>query len=142
MSDEKEIQEILGYRTIAVVGCSPKEERPSHSVARYLQAAGYKIIPVNPGHEQILGEKCYPNLLEIPEKIDVVDIFRRSEEALPIVKDAVKIGAKAVWMQDGVEHPAAKELAEKAGLKVVMNDCILRQHRRWGGPFRKTITTC
>src|SRR3989338_3450605 len=138
MSDEKTIQEILGYRTIAVVGCSPKEERPSHSVARYLQAAGYKIIPVNPGHAEILGEKCYPNLLEIPEKVDVVDIFRRSEEVLPIVKDAVKIGAKAVWMQDGVEHPAAKGLAEKAGLKVVMNDCMLRQHRRRGGPFRKT----
>lgn len=142
MSDDKTVQEILGYRTIAVAGCSPKEERPSHSVARYLQAAGYKIIPVNPGHDKILGEKCYPNLLEIPEKVDVVDIFRRSEEVLPIVKDAVKIGAKAVWMQDGVEHPAAKEWAEKAGLKVIMNDCMLRQHRRWGGPFHKTITTC
>ena len=142
MDEESKIKEILGYQVIAVVGCSPKEDRPSHTVARYLQVAGYKVIPVNPGHDRILGEKCYPNLLESPEKVDVVDIFRRSEEVLPIVKDAVKIKAKAVWMQDGVAHPAAKDLAEKAGLKVVMNDCILRQHRRWGGPFRKTITTC
>ena len=133
---------VLSLKTIAVVGCSPKPERPSHGVAQYLQAAGYKIIPVNPGQDMILGEKCHPNLLEIPERVDVVDIFRRSEEVLPIVKEAIKIGAKAVWMQDGVEHEAAKELAEKAGLKVVMNDCMLRQHRRHGGPFRKTITTC
>ena len=82
---------ILSLKTIAVVGCSPKPERPSHGVARYLQVAGYKIIPVNPGHERILGEKCYPNLSEIPEKVDVVDIFRRSEEVLPVVKEAIKI---------------------------------------------------
>ena len=142
MDEETKIREILSHTTIAVVGGSPKRERDSNSVAAYLQMVGYKIIPVNPGFQEILGEKCYPNLSAIPGPVDVVDIFRRSEEVFPIVQEAVKIKAKAVWMQDGVQHEAGKELAEKAGLKVVMNDCILRRHRQFGGPFRKTITTC
>ena len=137
-----DIREILNMKVIAVVGCSPKEDRPSHAVADYLRSAGYSVIPVNPGCARILGEKCYPNLLEIPEKVDVVNIFRRSEHVYPIVQDAIKIKAKAVWMQDGVEHELAAETARRAGLKVVMNDCIMREHHRRGGPFRKTITTC
>lgn len=141
MEDSK-IREILSLKTIAIVGCSANEDRASHYVAYYLKTAGYRIIPVNPGHSQILGEKCYPNLLEIPEKVELVNIFRRPEHVFPIVRDAIKVGAKAIWMQDGIEHSLAGETAEKSGLKVVMNDCIMREHRRLGGPFGKTITTC
>lgn len=140
--NDSEIREILNCNTIAVVGCSPKEYRPSNRVASYLKMVGYRVIPVNPGYTVILEEKCYPNLLEIPEKVEVVDIFRNAEHVFPIVCDAIKIGAKAVWMQDGIEHSLAAETARKAGLKVVLNDCIMREHQRLGGPFRKTITTC
>ena len=129
-------------KTIAVVGCSPREDRASHAVASYLKAVGYRVIPVNPGYDSILGEKCYPNLTAIPEKVEVVDIFRRAEHVFPIVREAIKIGARAVWMQDGVTHTLAAEEARAAGLKVVMDDCLMRQHHRWMGPFRKTITSC
>lgn len=142
MSDSV-IQEILSFKTFAVVGCSPRPERASHYVSAYLISAGYEVIPVNPGYPEILGRKCYPNLLEIPAgKVDGVVIFRRSEHVFPIVQDAIKIGAKAVWMQDGVEHDLAYETAVRAGLKVIMDDCIMRRHQDFGGPFRKTITTC
>ena len=130
MPKDSDILEILSYKTVAVVGCSPREDRASNRVAHYLKSAGYRIIPVNPGHSEILGEKCYPNLVEIPEKVDIVDIFRKSEHILPIVRDAIKIGAKAVWMQDGLEDALAAGEAEKSGLKVVMNNCILREHQR------------
>src|SRR3989338_1126580 len=140
--NQETIREILGYKTIAIVGCSPNPERPSHYAAQYLKNAGYKVIPVNPGYPEILGEKCYPNLLEISERVELVDIFRRSEHVFPIVQDAIKIKAKAVWMQDGVEHPASAQKAMEAGLKVVMNDCLMREHKRLGGSFRRTITTC
>ena len=142
MPSDDEILEILNLKTIAVVGCSPNPERPSHAVAKYLMTAGYKVIPVNPGYPSILGVKCHPNLIEILEPVDIVDIFRRSEHVFPIVQDAIKVKAKVVWMQDGIEHPLAAENAEKAGLKVVMDDCLMRQRQRFGGPFRKTITTC
>lgn len=114
--------------TIAVVGCSPKKERPSHQIAAYLMDSGFRVIPVNPGHKEILGEKCFPDLKSIGEPVDVVNIFRRSEFVLPIVNEAVQVKAKAVWMQDGVEDAAAADLARKKGLTVVMNDCIMRQH--------------
>ena len=110
-------------KTIAVVGLSPKDARPSNDVARYLLAAGYTIIPVNPGHDEILGLKCYPNLLDIPVKVDIVDIFRNSADVGPIVKDAIQIGTKAVWMQIGVIDQAAAKRAEAAGLTVVMDRC-------------------
>lgn len=128
MNDD--IQKILSMKTIAVVGCSPKPHRASHQVTSYLKQAGYQVIPVNPGHEKILGEICYPNLLEIPLRVEVVDIFRRPEHIFPIVKDAVAIGAKAIWMQDGIEHSLAAEVAKKAGLLVVMNNCMLREHQK------------
>ncbi len=141
---DAEIKEVLNFKVVAVVGCSPKEERPSHQIASYLKQAGYTVIPVNPGHEIILDERCYPNLLQIPKTagVEIVNIFRRSEQVFPVVKEAVQIGAKAIWMQDGVEHPAAEKMAREAGLKVVSNDCIFRQHQRLQGPFRKNITTC
>lgn len=128
MNSNADIEEILKLQTVAVVGCSPKRERPSHQVAAYLRDAGYRVIPVNPGHSEILGESCYKSLLDIPEEVDVVDIFRRPEHVLPVVGEAVRIQAKGVWMQDGIEDEAAAALARKNGLRVVMNDCMMRQH--------------
>ena len=115
-------------RTVAVVGLSSKPDRPSYKVASYLKEQGYKIIPVNPAEKEILGELCYPDLASIPELIDVVDIFRRSEEVLPIVKEAIKIGAKAVWMQEGVINEEAAARAREAGLMVVMDKCMRKEH--------------
>jgi len=117
-------------KTIAVVGMSPKPERPSHYVAMYLIENGYEIIPVNPDHKEIAGITSYPSLLDIPTQVDVVDVFRRPEHALLIAEAAIEIGAKALWLQDGVIHEKAADLAEKAGLLVVMNDCMLRRHRQ------------
>ena len=120
-----EIDEILNRcKNVAVVGLSPRPERESHGVAEYLQAQGYRIIPVNPGAEEILGERCYPDLASVPEAVDVVDIFRRSEEAPSIVDEAIKAGAWAIWMQKGVVSKEAVAKARAAGLKVVMNECM------------------
>ena len=130
MNDSNTIREILKLKNIAVVGMSPKQERPSHHVAMYLKENGYTIYPVNPGHDKIAGMDCYPDLESIPDSIDVVDIFRRSEFAPLIVDSAISIGAKAVWMQDTVIHEEAGKKAEDAGLLVVMDDCMLRQHQK------------
>lgn len=120
-NDLKRIFETV--RTIAVVGCSPKPERPGHYVARYLQELGYRIIPVNPGQTEILGEKCYPSLRDIPEPVDMVDCFRRAEDIPPIVEDAIAIGAKVVWMQLGIVNNEAAARASSAGIEVVMDRC-------------------
>ena len=130
MNSLEEIKKIFQLETIAVVGMSPKPERPSHYVAMYLEEHGYNIIPVNPGHNEIAGMKSYPSLLDIPQTIDVVDVFRRSEYVLPIAESAVTVGAKALWLQNGVINDDGAALAEKAGLLVVMNDCMLRRHRQ------------
>jgi len=129
MNKQSTINQILELKTIAVVGFSPKPERPSHYVSNYLKEMGYNVIPVNPGHKEIIGIASYPDLISIPEKVDVVDIFRRSEFVPPIVDAAISIGAKAIWMQDHVIHEEAAQKAEDAGLLVVMDDCMLRQHR-------------
>ncbi len=124
-----EIKEILKQaKTIAVVGLSPKANRPSHDVARYLKAAGYTIIPVNPGQSEILGEKCYPSLADIPQQVDVVDIFRRPEEVGPVVDQAMEIGAKVVWMQEGIVNEEAAARARAAGLTVIMDRCLKVDH--------------
>ena len=124
------IPEILSSaRTIAVVGLSSRRFRPSYGVAEYLKDAGYRIIPVNPAEESVLGEKCYPDLDSVPEPVDIVDIFRRSEFVPEIVEAAIRKGAKAVWMQEGVIHHDAARRAEQAGLAVVMDRCILKEHR-------------
>lgn len=128
MSTEDEI--LNSSRTVAVVGLSPRPNRPSYRVARYLKKQGYRIVPVNPSAEEILGEPCYPDLRSIPTAVDVVDIFRRSDEVLAIVEEAVQIGAKAVWMQEGVIDEAAAARAGEAGLLVVMDRCMLKEHRR------------
>ncbi|PWU12770.1 MAG: CoA-binding protein [Terriglobia bacterium] len=127
----KRISEILlSARTIAVVGLSAKRYRPSYGVAEYLKRAGYHVIPVNPEETEVLGERCYPDLDSIPEAVDVVDIFRRSEFVPEIVEAAIRKGARAIWMQEGVIHEQAAHRAEEAGLAVAMDRCILKDHRR------------
>ena len=130
---EEEIKNTLSHcRTVAVVGISPKPDRPSYVVASYLQSRGYRIIPVRPDGESLLGEKVYRSLLEIPEEIeiDIVDIFRKSEDVPPVVEEAILRKAKVVWMQEGIINPQAGDQAVKAGLKVVMDRCIKKEHQR------------
>ena len=128
-----EIREILASaRTIAVVGLSDKPDRDSHRVAAYLQRASYRILPVNPAVTEVLGEKSVGSLRDLAEPVDVVDIFRRAEAVPEIVEDAIAIGAKVIWMQDGIVHNAAADRARAAGLKVVMSRCMLRDHSRMG----------
>jgi len=119
---------LTASRTIAVVGLSANPLRPSHGVARYLQRVGYRIIPVNPNVEEVLGERAYPSLRDIPQPVDVVEVFRRSEFVGPIVDDAIAIKASAVWLQDGVVDEAAAGRARASGLDVVMDDCMMRRH--------------
>jgi len=115
-------------KTIAVVGLSPKSQRPSHRVARYLLAAGYTIIPVNPGQDTILGLPCYPNLGAIPMPVDLVDIFRRPEAVLAVVEEAISIGSRFIWMQEGIVNDEAAAKAEAAGLEVIMDRCTMVDH--------------
>lgn len=121
---------LLEVRTVAVVGLSPDPGRPSHGVARYLQDAGYRVVPVRPGVAELLGEPCFPSLLEVPVKVDLVDVFRRSEHVPELARQAVRIGARALWLQEGVREDAAAAEAEAAGLLVVQDRCILKEHRR------------
>jgi predicted CoA-binding protein len=116
--------------TIAVVGISSNALRPSNGVSAYMKRAGYHIVPVNPNETEVLGEKAYARLEEVPEKIDIVNIFRRSEYVPEIVESAIRIGAKSVWMQEGVIDPEAADRARAAGLEVVMDRCILKEHRK------------
>ena len=132
-ASEEAVERILAMKTIAVVGCSPKPQRPSHYVAEYLKEQGYRIVPVNPGHKEILGETCYPCLSDIPFPVDVVDVFRRPELVLPIIEEALRIKAKALWLQDGITHPEGEALARQAGLLVVSDDCMLRRHSQSRG---------
>jgi len=125
------IKEIIdSYRTIAVVGLSADPDKPSYHVAEYLQKAGYRIIPVNPACQEVLGERCYPTLADIPQEVEIVDVFRRSEFLAEIVEQAIAKGARAVWMQEGVINEAAAARAEQAGLAVVMDRCLLKEHYR------------
>lgn len=126
-----EISEILKkYRVVAVVGLSSDPNRPSYRVAQYLQAQGYRIIPVNPGCQEILGEKCYATLQDIPVPVEIVDIFRKVEAIPGIVAEAIAVGAKVVWMQQGLEEPVSAQKAEQAGLKVIMDRCIKIEHQQ------------
>ncbi len=121
-------EEILKkYHNIAIVGLSSDPLKPSCKVALYLADHGYNIIPVNPKTPEIIGKKSYPNLSSVPEKVDIVDIFRRPEDAMPIVEEAIKIGAKVVWMQEGIVNEPAAQKAREAGLEVVMDKCIRRE---------------
>jgi hypothetical protein len=131
LSDYELSDLLIGAHTIAVVGLSDKPERASHAVASYLKRHGYRIIPVNPNlHAPVLGEQPYANLRDIPETIDIVNVFRRSEYTPEIVEDAIMIGAHTVWMQAGVSNEAAARRARQAGLHIVMDRCIAVEHRR------------
>jgi predicted CoA-binding protein len=126
----KEVEALLrSAKTIAVVGLSPNEDRPSHGVAAYMQSRGYKIIPVRPGVSEVLGEKAYPSLDDVPVPVDIVDVFRAPEHVPGVVDAAIRKGAKAVWLQEGVVHNEAAKKAKAAGLLVVQDRCILKAHR-------------
>ena len=126
MTLEEEI--LKSSRVVAMVGASDNVDRPSNQVFRYLRANGYKVIPVNPVLKELMGEKAYPDLISIPEEVDVVDIFRKAEDVPAIVEEAIKIGARVVWMQEDIVNEAAAQHAREAGLKVVMNKCMRKQH--------------
>ena len=138
MNDDQMMKDILlSAKTVASVGLSSNMEKESYWIVSYLKEQGYHMIPVNPTADEILGEKAYPNLGSIPVKIDVVQIFRRPEDVPPIVEDAIKVGARVVWMQEGVINKEAAARAEQAGLKVVMNRCMMKTHMRlFGGLAR------
>lgn len=132
--DERELRALLREaRTVAIVGLSSKPWRHSHEVADYLQAAGYRVVPVNPNETEVLGERAYPSLRDVPFPIDVVDVFRRPEETPDVARDAVAVGAKALWLQEGTESDEAYTIASEAGLDVVMGLCIKRTRRRLEG---------
>jgi predicted CoA-binding protein len=138
MSDVATLRRVLGEaRSIAVVGLSADWYRPSHFAAKYMQAHGYRVVPVNPRYPEILGEQSYPDLLSIPEplrgEIDIVDVFRKPADALPIARQAIEIGARTLWLQIGVINEEARQLAEEAGLTVVMDRCVKIEYARLFG---------
>ena len=147
MDDITKLRRILrGNKTLAVVGLSANWYRPSYFAAKYMQEHGYRVIPVNPMYDSVLGEKCYGSLRDIPEKVDIVDCFRKSAEIPAIAEDAIAIGAKVLWMQLGVENAQARKRAEAAGLQVVENRCVKIEHGRfygglgWAGVNTKVIS--
>jgi predicted CoA-binding protein len=125
------IDEILKrFHTVAVVGLSSNKERPSYGVAQYLKKQGYKIVPVNPGEKKILGLVCHPSLSSLKQPVEIVDIFRRSDQVMEVVEEAIQIGARVVWMQEGVMNEQAAKRARDAGLEVIMDMCMMKEHRR------------
>ena len=135
MNNDQMMKDILlSAKTIASVGLSSNQEKESYWIVAYLKEQGYRIIPVNPTADEILGEKAYPDLESVPEKIDVVQVFRKSEDVPPVVDSAIKAGAKVVWMQEGIVNEEAAEKAREAGLQVVMDACMRVTHRRLIGP--------
>jgi hypothetical protein len=131
ITDEQELKDIYAdTKTIAVVGASGSEEKPAHTIPRYLQRNGYRVIPVNPRGGELLGEKVYERLTDIEEPIDVVDVFRPSEETPDVARDAVKVGAKVLWLQEGIFSDEAERIASEGGLKVVMDTCMGATHHR------------
>ena len=147
MDDSDKVRRILRtHKTLAVVGLSAQWHRPSYFAAKYMQEHGYRVIPVNPMYAEVLGEKCYKSLRDIPEKVELVDCFRRSEEILSLADDAIAIGAKVLWMQLGVTNAAARARAEAAGLEVVEDRCVKIEHARlfgglgWAGVNTKVIS--
>ncbi len=129
LSDE-EIRDIFCMKKIAVVGMSQHPQKDAHMVPKYLSTKGYEVTPVNPNADEILGKKCYDTVSEVPGEIDVVNVFRPSEDVLPVVQDAIKKKPKIIWLQEGIHNPQAEELAQNAGIKVVFNRCMYAEHRR------------
>jgi predicted CoA-binding protein len=131
VNDDFELSIFKQYRKIAVVGTSANNERPSYRVLQYLLEHDFDVIPVNPALSELLGITCYPNLSSIPKPVEIVDIFRRSEEVIPVIEEAIKVRAKVIWMQEGVINQEAKAIAVNAGLLVVMDKCIRKEHMRF-----------
>ncbi|MBL7001916.1 MAG: CoA-binding protein [Nitrosopumilus sp.] len=127
---DKEISDILSLKKVAVIGMSKNSSKAAHYVPKYLSDNGYDIIPVNPTTEEILGKKCYPSISEIDDQIEIIDIFRPSEQVLPFVQEAIKKKPKVIWLQEGIHNFEAEELARKEGIKVVFNRCMLAEHQR------------
>jgi len=127
---DEQIRKFYSLKNIAVIGISKNPEKAAHYVPKYLAEKGYNIIPVNPTTDKILDKKCYREIAEVPDSIDIVDVFRPSEEVLPVVREAVKKNPKVIWLQEGIHNPEAEELARKAGIEVVFNRCILAEHQR------------
>lgn len=130
LHSDEQIKKIYALKNIAVVGMSKNPEKAAHYVPKYLTEQGYHIIPVNPTSDEILGKKCYPSLLDIPVPIDIVDVFRPSDQVKPVVEEAIQIKPKVVWLQEGIHDPEAESLAKKAGIDVVFNRCMLAEHQR------------
>jgi predicted CoA-binding protein len=129
-SSDEEIREILSLNKIVVVGMSKNSSKAAHYVPKYLSENGYDITPVNPTTEEILGKKCYNSISEIDEDIDIVDVFRPSDQVLPVIKEAIKKKPKVIWLQQGIHNSEAEDLAKKAGIKVIFNRCMLAEHQR------------
>ncbi|MBI5697007.1 MAG: CoA-binding protein [Thaumarchaeota archaeon] len=127
---DDEIRKILSLKTVAVVGMSKSEEKAAHYVPKYLLSQGYDVIPVNPTADKILDKKCHANLDEISQQIDIVDVFRPSDQVLPVIQEAIKKKPKVIWLQEGIHNPEAEDLARKAGIKIVFNRCMLAEHQR------------
>ncbi len=127
------ISKVFRMKTIAVVGISPKPERPSHFVSIYMSQNGYDIIPVNPGHKSVLEKPSYSSLRDVKVGVDIVNVFRRSEYVLPIIEDSISIRAKVIWLQDGVVSEEGRKLAEENNILFIMNDCLLRRHKEYYG---------
>jgi predicted CoA-binding protein len=135
MNNDQMMKDILlAAKTVASVGLSSNQEKESYWIVSYLQDQGYRIIPVNPTADEILGEKAYPDLSSIPEKVDLVQVFRKPQDVPPVVDEAINVGAKVVWMQEGIVNEEAAQKAREAGLQVVMDACMRATHRRLVGP--------
>jgi predicted CoA-binding protein len=129
---DDQIRQILSLKKVAVVGMSQNPEKAAHGVPRYLSENGYDITPVNPNADEILGKKCFDEISQVQEEIDIVDVFRPSDQVLPVVKEAIKKNPKVIWLQEGIHNVEAEELARDAGIKVVFNRCMLAEHQRLG----------
>ncbi len=127
---DDEIKQIFSLKNVAVIGMSKNQEKAAHYVPKYLSHNGYNIMPVNPTADEILDKKCYPSVEDIPEPIDIVDVFRPSVQVLPVVQQAIKMKPKVIWLQEGIHNAEAEELARKEGIKVVFNRCMLAEHQR------------
>ncbi|MDE1828929.1 MAG: CoA-binding protein [Thaumarchaeota archaeon] len=127
---DEQIKKIYHLKNIAVVGMSKNPEKAAHYVPKYLAERGYNVIPVNPTAEEILGKKCYHDLVDVPVQVDIVDVFRPSEQVMPVIEEAIKLKPRVIWLQEGIHNPEAEALAKKAGIDVVFNRCMLAEHQR------------
>jgi predicted CoA-binding protein len=130
LHSDEEIRSILSLKNVAVVGMSKNEEKAANYVPKYLLENGYNIVPVNPTADSILERKCYPSLQEVPDQIDIVDVFRPSDQVLPVIQEAIKKKPKVIWLQEGIHNEEAENIAKSAGIKVVFNRCMLAEHQR------------